>query len=603
MMLKGLSAVLLLSFAVSSAGASFKEMANCQDCVAAGFGWCPKARICGGFQNNNCAGGETDTRRSPEEQAAWEEARQKSRDASKAAAAAAAESEQGDAVLTLTADSFEAATKEHTAMLVEFYAPWCGHCKNLAPEYEKAAEMLKSKGSTNVMAKFDATTSKTLARDHGVRGYPTMIPFVNGIAQEKYSGERTPEAMADYVAAMGTDVAAAPAAVTTEPKAAKKASKSGASKGVLDLDDDTLADAIANHEFLMVEFYAPWCGHCKSLAPQYEKAASLLEASSSKARLAKVDATVATESRAEYDVTGFPTMKVFKGGKVHEEKYAEKRTAKFIANYMHRLAGEEEPVEEEQDMSGLVLEMTWARAGDFMKHEIKNQILVCADFSQDQEDLMDGMHEAAEILNGQFLFAYLDSTDPENSKIVSRVGGSLDDCPMLRMASLADGFKVFQPKSRHKSKYTMDKKGLMRFAGAWSAGQLKRYLRSEPIPAPVHNAKVINIVGHTFDPMVVDAEEDVLLFIYMGGCQYCKAFSEVYGQVAEEMSSDSLTFVKMNGPRNDIDHPGIGKRGSYPNVLLFPADDKENPIKFEDTHGEDVADALIEFISIYGSGN
>ena len=54
--------------------------------------------------------------------------------------------------------------------------------------------------------------------------------------------------------------------------------------------------------------------------------------------------------------------------------------------------------------------------------------------------------------------------------------------------------------------------------------------------------------------------------------------------------------------RNDIDHPNVGKRGSYPSVAFFPSDDKENPIKFEETHGDDVAEALMEFLSIYGSG-
>jgi len=592
--------VLLLSVSVSSAAVDFASLANCQDCVAAGFGWCPRARVCGGFSNNNCAGGETDTRRSPEDQAAWKVQRQQAQTKASASAKAAAASEENNAVLTLTADSFAAALKEHKAMLVEFYAPWRGHCKNLAPEYEKAAEALKEQGSTNVMAKFDATTSKTLARDYGVRGYPTMIPFVNGIAQDKYSGERTPQAMADYVAAMGNDAAAAPAAAATpKPKAAKKASQ----RGVLDLGDDTLKDAIANHEFLMVEFYAPWCGHCKSLAPQYEKAANILEASSSKARLAKVDATVAPSAREEYEITGFPTLKVFKGGEVHEDKYKGGRSGMDIANYMQRLAGEEEAASQEVDNGGLVLEMTWENAGNFMKHEIKNQILVCHDFSKPQEELMDAMIEAAEDLNGQFLFAYVDSTDPENSKILSRVGGSLRDCPMVRLAALTDGFKIFQPKKRHRKKYTMDKKGMMRFAGAWSAGQLKRYLRSEPIPAPVHKATVLSIVGHTFEPMVVDAEGDVMVFIYMSSCNFCKAFKKVYHEVAKEMRSDELTFVEMNGPRNDIDHPGIGKRGTYPNVLLFPADDKENPIKFEDTHGDNVADDLMEFLSIYGSGN
>lgn len=91
---------------------------------------------------------------------------------------------------------------------------------------------------------------------------------------------------------------------------------------------------INNEKDVLVEFYAPWCGHCKSLAPKYEELAALYAAKTDKVTIAKVDATA---NDVPDEIQGFPTIKLFPaGGKSAPVTYSGPRTvedlAKFIAD-------------------------------------------------------------------------------------------------------------------------------------------------------------------------------------------------------------------------------------------------------------------------------
>eukprot|EP00745_Piridium_sociabile_P044718 TRINITY_DN94919_c3_g1_i1.p1 TRINITY_DN94919_c3_g1~~TRINITY_DN94919_c3_g1_i1.p1 ORF type:complete len:477 (-),score=62.60 TRINITY_DN94919_c3_g1_i1:186-1616(-) len=104
-----------------------------------------------------------------------------------------------DAVVTLTDDDFGSFVETNPIVLVEFYAPWCGHCKKLAPAFEAAAKKLKElEGGGVPLAKVDATVHKAVGEKYGVSGYPTLKLFRNGVPSD-YDGGRNAEDIVAWI--------------------------------------------------------------------------------------------------------------------------------------------------------------------------------------------------------------------------------------------------------------------------------------------------------------------------------------------------------------------------------------------------------------------
>ena len=112
--------------------------------------------------------------------------------------AASDETEMEDLVVELTDETFSTMVSETRFMMVEFYAPWCGHCQNFAPQYSEAARSLKDSQTEVKFAKLDATSQRETAEMMGIEGFPAFKLFRNGKPID-YSGERSAAGMVEWI--------------------------------------------------------------------------------------------------------------------------------------------------------------------------------------------------------------------------------------------------------------------------------------------------------------------------------------------------------------------------------------------------------------------
>ena len=88
---------------------------------------------------------------------------------------------------------------------------------------------------------------------------------------------------------------------------------------VLQLTDKNLDDELKKHKCILILFYAPWCGHCNSLHPHYNKAAQKLSNLIPSICLASVDATENENLSNKFKIDGYPTIWF----RCNEEKWEE----------------------------------------------------------------------------------------------------------------------------------------------------------------------------------------------------------------------------------------------------------------------------------------
>ncbi|XP_032825787.2 protein disulfide-isomerase-like [Petromyzon marinus] len=462
-------------------------------------------------------------------------------------ATAASEFQEEDGVLVLNKANFEEALSTYPYLMVEFYAPWCGHCEKLAPEYAKAAAELAEGAEQGArVSKVDATEETELAQEFSVKGFPTLVFFKNGNRDEakKYEGSRNSDAMVRWIRKqMGP-----PATVVDSAEGLDK---------VKDLN-----------ELVLVGFF-------KEDGP--DKQAFLALAGTTDAVPFAVTSEPGLFSDQGVEKDGLVLFKKFDEAKVFYDGAINKESVlKFIQR--HELP--------------MVVEFSSEIANKLFSNSVKvHNVLFFSNGTENLQEIKNNFREVAPEFRDKILFVSIDADVEENKQVLEFFGVEAEDCPTLRLIEVEKTMDKFKPDSDDFSA-----ESLRAFCSGFVEGTLKPFLKSEEVPVDWDHGTVQVLVGKNFEEVAFDNDKNVFVKFYAEWCGHCQKLAPVWDELGDRYQErDDVVIAKMDATKNDLE---AFKVTSYPMIKFFPAGAGR---KIVDYNGDKTLEAFSKFLDSGGN--
>jgi len=447
-----------------------------------------------------------------------------------------AEISKDEGVLVLTEDNFQEAVEGNEFLLVEFYAPWCGHCKVLAPEYAKAAQTLAEKDSPILLGKVDATEETKLAKMFAVQGYPTL-KFVKEGKYLEYTGGRVAQDIVAWVESK-TGPAAETLANVEEAKA------------FIDANDAAIIGFYKDLE----------SGDAKAFLSAAEK-------------LGEFPFAIISDASAleEYKVDGSGIV-LFKNFDEGRNDFEGEVTDDAVVTFVSRNA------------VPLVIEFNQQSTHKIFNGEVKSDLfLFLSASSEDYSSKIEIARSIAKDHKGEMLFIAI-NTDEENHKEVMELFEVESEEPSMRIINTSDMSK-FIPDT-----IDLSEENIRDFVKKYLAGELKPHLKSQDVPEDWDKEPVKVLVGKNFKEVVMNVEKDVLVEFYAPWCGHCKQLFPIWHQLGEKFKdAENVVIAQIDLTANELEEVKVE---GFPTIKLFRKEDN----KVIDYDGERSLDGFVKFI-------
>lgn len=450
--------------------------------------------------------------------------------------------ETDDDVLVLTEKNFKFAIEKYDYVLVEFYAPWCGHCKQLTPEYAKAAKVFKDDDKV-ALAKVDATEEKDLAQKFGVRGYPTIKWFKGHDSEtaHEYGGGRKEPAISQWVA-----------------------KKTGPATTLLSSVEDAnkFKEGADGEDHVVVIGYFPEGHDSADFVATADKMDDVKFGVTSNADVAK---------ELELEAGGITLFKNFDD---RFNKFSEGDLLDFVNAKKMRW----------------VTEFTDTSAPKIFGGAIKKHILLfSASSGADHNKIHEEFTAAAKEFLGKVLFVWINCDTPNNGRILEFFGLKEENCPDARMIEMGDAMKKFKPNDSG-----LDTAAFSGFVSGVLDGSIGQFLMSEEIPEK-NDEPVTVIVGKNFKEIAFNDDKHVFIEFYAPWCGHCKQLTPVWEKLGEHFKDrDDVVIAKSDATANEFSEVAVQ---GFPTLKFFA---KGAGTTITDYNGGRDLDSLIKFVEAGG---
>ncbi|XP_073143233.1 protein disulfide isomerase-like 1-6 [Henckelia pumila] len=444
-------------------------------------------------------------------------------------------------VLELDSDNTKRAVEENEYVLVLGYAPWCGRSAELMPRFAEAANVLKGLGSPLLMAKLDAERYPKAASSLGIKGFPTLLLFVNGTSRPYFGGFSSEEIVVWARKKTGSPV--------------------------IQIDSITEANEfLKKHAMYGVGLFENFEG------PDHEE---FVKAATAENEIQFVETRNSEVAEVLYPVTK-PTTLFFGLVKGEPEQHTSLDGDLSADRILHFLENKKFP---------LVTIMTEANSAKVYASPKKLQVYVFAE-ADELKKLLEPLQEIARKFNSEIMFVAVDIGEVNLAK------------PFLTLFGLEDSKETnvigfdYNGNSKYLLESDLTSRNIGEFCFGLLQGTLPPFYKSQPIPENLHdNATILTVVGKTFDDLVLNSLTNIFLEVHTPWCITCETTSKQVEKLAKHFKGlDSLVFARIDLSTNE--HPKLLVE-DYPTLLFYPAKDKSNPIKFPTKSGLKELAALI----------